>query len=53
MALVSHLETCPAMGTDGRPEGRWGAALIKYMKRGFSMMNPGQQDSLASGLFDL
>ncbi len=41
------------MGTDGRPEGRWGAALIKYMKRGFSMMNPGQQDSLASGLFDL
>ncbi len=41
------------MGTDGRPEGRWGAALIKYMKRGFSHMSPGQQDRLAPGLFDL
>ena len=53
MALILHLETCPAMGTAGRPEGRWGASLIRYMKKGFSLMSPGQQDRLAPGLFDL
>jgi hypothetical protein len=36
-----------------RPEARWGALIIDYIRKGFSIMTPGQQETLAMGMHEL
>ena len=52
-ALATHLEGCSSMDSTVRPEARWGELLLNYIRKGYSMMTPGQQATLSTSYHEL